>query len=178
MLTDEQARRYSRHVLLREVGGRGQARLLETAVRVRGGGTALEVAATYLAAGGSPLAWEGPEHTAFFLAGEVAAAIADLNPDARGPVGPEADVDPPRLESDAGVVLLGPERLAWFPAPACEDCVALQAPGRGGPQLGALAALAMQRLVLGLETEAGALELDLAQGKDRRVAPARCPRHA
>lgn len=177
MLTDDQARRYSRHVLLKEVGGKGQEKLLATPVKVRGGGTALETAAAYLAAGGSPLHWEGPEYTAFFLAGQVKPTLDDLNPDAAGPIGAEADVDPPRLESAAGVVLVGADQLAWFPAPWCDDCLEQQEPGRGDPQIGALAALAMQRLVLGLETKAGALKLDLAAGKDARVDVPRCDKH-
>ena len=178
MLTDDQARRYSRHVLLKDVGGAGQEKLLKTPVRVRGGGTALETAATYLAAGGSPLLWEGPEYTAFFLAGQIAPTIKDLNPDAEGSTGEEADVDPPRLECKAGTVFVGSDQLSWFPAPVCEDCAVEQAPGRGDPQIGALAAIALQRLILGLEKDAGALKLDLKQGKDARIAVPRCSKHA
>jgi molybdopterin-synthase adenylyltransferase len=178
VLTDDQSRRYSRHVLLKDVGGVGQEKLLKTPVRVRGGGTALETAATYLAAGGSPLMWEGPEYTAFFLAGQVDATIKDLNPDAEGSMGGEADVDPPRLECDAGTVFVGSDQLSWFPAPVCEECAEEQAAGRGDPQIGALAAIALQRLVLGLEAQPGAIKLDLKQGKDARVPPPRCPKHS
>ena len=178
MLTDEQSRRYSRHVLLEEVGGTGQEKLLETTVHVRGGGTAMETAATYLAAGGSPLDWEGAEYPAFFLAGDVGEVLEDLNPGSITGIGDEAYVDPPRLISAAGTVTVGATQLAWFPAPACADCVKAQAPGRGDPEIGALAAIAMQRLILGLEKEAGALKLDLKQGKDARVAVPRCPKHA
>jgi hypothetical protein len=178
MLTDEQSRRYSRHVLLKEVGGIGQEKLLEMPVVVRGNGTALETAATYLAAGGTPLEWEGPEYPAFFLAGDVAETLEDLNPGSITAIGDESYVDPPRLISAAGTVTVGANQLAWFPAPVCADCVKAQAPGRGDPQIGALAAIAMQRLILGLETSAGALKLDLPLGRDARVDPARCPPHS
>jgi hypothetical protein len=143
MLTDEQSRRYSRHVLLKEVGGIGQEKLLEMPVVVRGNGTALETAATYLAAGGTPLEWEGPEYPAFFLAGDVAETLEDLNPGSITAIGDESYVDPPRLISAAGTVTVGANQLAWFPAPVCADCVKAQAPGRGDPQIGALAAIAM-----------------------------------
>ena len=51
-LSDAQIERYARHILLREVGGRGQARLLAGALRVTGCGRAAEEAAGYLAAAG------------------------------------------------------------------------------------------------------------------------------
>lgn len=52
MLTEEQIVRYSRHVLLPEVGGRGQRRLLEGSAHVVGAGLAAETALLYLAAAG------------------------------------------------------------------------------------------------------------------------------
>ena len=44
MLTDATVERYSRQILLEEVGGRGQARLLDATVHVDGGGAAAVVA--------------------------------------------------------------------------------------------------------------------------------------
>lgn len=163
---------------MKEVGGIGQEKLLELPVVVRGNGTAIEVAATYLAAGGTPLEWEGAEYPAFFLAGDVAEVLEDLNPGSITAIGDEAYVDPPRLISAAGTVTVGASQLAWFPAPVCPDCIKVQAPGRGDPEIGALAAIAMQRLVLGLEKDAGALKLDLKTGRDARVPPPRCTQHA
>jgi len=52
MLRDDQIHRYSRQLLLREVGGVGQARLLAARVRILGVGRAADEAATYLAAAG------------------------------------------------------------------------------------------------------------------------------
>ncbi len=52
MLTDRQLERYSRQILLPDVGGRGQERLLAATVVLAGTGDALAVAATLLARAG------------------------------------------------------------------------------------------------------------------------------
>ena len=54
-LREDQVQRYGRQILLREVGGKGQEKLLNATVAVRGEGASLDEAITYLAAGGSPL---------------------------------------------------------------------------------------------------------------------------
>ncbi len=51
-LTEDQVDFYSRQIILRELGGRGQLRLLETRCLARGAGPGLEAALTYLAGGG------------------------------------------------------------------------------------------------------------------------------
>ena len=51
-LTDAQQARYARHLLLDQLGGEGQERLLSACVRVRGSGPAARWAARYLAASG------------------------------------------------------------------------------------------------------------------------------
>lgn len=51
-LTEEQIRRYSRHIILPEVGGRGQKRIMEASVLLAGLGGAGSAAALYLAAAG------------------------------------------------------------------------------------------------------------------------------
>jgi adenylyltransferase/sulfurtransferase len=51
-LREDQIRRYARHVLLPDVGGRGQERLLAAAVAVEVGGAAEIAALAYLAAAG------------------------------------------------------------------------------------------------------------------------------
>jgi hypothetical protein len=69
-LREDQIRRYARHVLLPDVGGRGQARLLAAAVAVEiGPGRAAEVTAlAYLAAAGVGR---------IFLGGDLAGPIGD-----------------------------------------------------------------------------------------------------
>jgi hypothetical protein len=51
-LTDLQIERYSRQIILREVGGSGQVALLAARIAVLGSGAAFETAATYLAGAG------------------------------------------------------------------------------------------------------------------------------
>jgi hypothetical protein len=51
-LTDTQIERYARQLLLSQVGGKGQERLLAATVRVEGTGSGADEAATYLAAAG------------------------------------------------------------------------------------------------------------------------------
>jgi molybdopterin/thiamine biosynthesis adenylyltransferase len=74
MLTDEQIERYSRQIILPELGGRGQERLLSAAVALVGTGELGMSAALYLAAAGVGTLGVGTA---------VAAAIAGLNPDCR-----------------------------------------------------------------------------------------------
>lgn len=50
--TEEQTRRYSRHIILSQVGGKGQRRLLEASVLLVGAGGLGSPAAVYLAAAG------------------------------------------------------------------------------------------------------------------------------
>lgn len=128
MLSEEQIRRYARHILLPEIGGRGQARLLAAAVAVPvGPGRAAEVAAlTYLAAGGvgrlallgDPRgALEPAEAASGILYGEadigrpridaVRARVAAINPDVA--VLDQAPPDAALLEVDPGHGEVGDE---------------------------------------------------------------------
>jgi adenylyltransferase/sulfurtransferase len=52
MLTEQQIERYSRQIILPELGGRGQQTLLSAAVAIVGGGALGTAAATYVAAAG------------------------------------------------------------------------------------------------------------------------------
>ncbi|HUS65446.1 MAG TPA: ThiF family adenylyltransferase, partial [Kofleriaceae bacterium] len=98
-LREDQIRRYARHVLLPDVGGRGQERLLAAAVAVDlGGGPAAVAAVAYLAAAGVgriALAGDGPvtaEDAALGIlygtadvgrsrVDAIRDRVADLNPD-------------------------------------------------------------------------------------------------
>ena len=51
-LTDDQLERYARHIVLKEIGGAGQARLLSADVAVIGAGGIGSPAILYLAAAG------------------------------------------------------------------------------------------------------------------------------
>ncbi len=89
-LTDEQVRRYARHILLPEIGGVGQRRLLASAVRVEIGRSGAElVALAYLAAA-------GVGH--LYLEGAVDAPI-EANEVAAGIVFGTAEVGCSRLEA-------------------------------------------------------------------------------
>jgi len=78
-LSDPQIERYSRQILLREVGGDGQAKILAARVLVAGEGPALPVAALYLAAAGIGTIGLAGAAGDERLAGEIHA----LNPEVR-----------------------------------------------------------------------------------------------
>ncbi|MEN9796925.1 MAG: hypothetical protein RL653_621 [Pseudomonadota bacterium] len=81
MLRDDQVLRYSRQLLLREVGGAGQQAWLDAGIRVAGGGRALEVAVAYLA--GAGLRVDAPQAFWSACTGWLhGTTLADLNPDA------------------------------------------------------------------------------------------------
>lgn len=174
-LTEDQIQRYGRQILLRELGGRGQQRLLAATVQVDGEGPAFDDALAYLAAGGSPLAHEAP--VGGFLGG---APLTALNPDARA----AAQASPAvwlsaRREGHGGraaVVLAG--GVAWRRADACEacwtECLQALGEGEGPPGLGALAALSVQRLVLGWSEPAGVVRWT---GARFEASSPRCAEH-
>ncbi len=63
-LSDEQIDRYSRQILVPEIGGRGQERLLRSTVAHRGHCATTAVAVDYLSAAGITVAAVGPNATA------------------------------------------------------------------------------------------------------------------
>jgi adenylyltransferase/sulfurtransferase len=128
VLRDDQVRRYARHILLPDLGGRGQERLLAAAIAVEvGPGRAAEVAAlTYLAAAGvgrlavvgdARGALEPSEAASGILYGSadvgqpridaIRARIGALNPDVS--VLADAPADAIALEVDAGTGEVGDE---------------------------------------------------------------------
>lgn len=80
-LTEQEIRRYSRHIILPEVGGRGQRKLKAAAVLVAGVGATGSAAAHYLAAAGigQITLWD-PEAS---RAQSVSLALKAINPDAQ-----------------------------------------------------------------------------------------------
>lgn len=75
-LSEEQVARYARQILLPQVGGKGQERLLAAVVRLHGTGVAAQEAATYLAAAGLGALILDPEFPA-----EPRARLGQLGPD-------------------------------------------------------------------------------------------------
>lgn len=151
-MREEDVQRYGRQILLRELGGRGQTKLMSRGVEVRGSGPALDDAQTYLALGGTPL--------------RAGADSVVLTTD-------------PRAVVAADLVVLG-DGVAWRSAPACADCwastiAALRFSGVAPVAVGALAALAVQRLILGWADPLGLVTWDGGRFI-RHEAPA-CARH-
>jgi molybdopterin/thiamine biosynthesis adenylyltransferase len=72
MLTEQQVERYSRQIILPQVGGRGQQRLLEAAVAIVGADDRCATAAVYLAASGVGTLGISPT---------AAPALTGVNPD-------------------------------------------------------------------------------------------------
>lgn len=200
-LSEEQIQRYSRQILLREVGGRGQEALLGARVHADVAGAAGLTAAAYLAAAGSPLA-ASPRALEAGAAGflvdaadvgapastVLARALPDFNPDALGEGHGAARLAelPARFEGSGPWVALGTsgeQGALLYRAPAacaaCFDAAAATlgpAPaGAPGVMLGALGALVLQRLVLGQGPEAGLLLLSDA-GALSPGTPPRCVR--
>jgi hypothetical protein len=109
MLREDQIRRYARHVLLPDVGGVGQARLLASACAIDPRDPAERIAFEYLvAAGVGRIDLLGRDD-------ELAARAAALNPDARVIVDPGSGA--PRLPPVAGHDPLN-DPLVWAGASA------------------------------------------------------------
>ena len=146
-LREDQIVRYGRQILLREVGGRGQERLLGTTVRVLGSGPAIDDAVAWLLAGGTPLALPTQFRPGGFLfdlpvgalKGDASSGSIELL--ARG-----------ELSTSPGQVVVG-AGVAYRTSAACDACwlqtLAQLAPDPIPAGAGSLAALAVQRLVLG-----------------------------
>lgn len=172
---EHQIQRYSRQILLREVGGRGQTKLLTRAVEVSGCSSALSIAAEYLSAAGSPLRLTevAPLADGFGLpidAAPGASVFLQLSTDAR-------------VSPGLAAVTVSAHTVAFVSATGCRACFANAA--KGSPKaleldpvmLGSLAALAAQRLLLDLATESvGAISV----GPDGLPTsqPSRCAEHS
>lgn len=141
-LSDAQVERYSRQIVLREIGGAGQARLLATSVLLLGGGPLAEMAALYLAGAGIG-------RIALFQATDsLADAVRDLNPDvavehgaavdATYDVVVACDAEPAaiaRAATGRTIIAAGlSDAGGWLviaaPGGACASCVALRHAGQ------------------------------------------------
>jgi molybdopterin-synthase adenylyltransferase len=153
-LREDQIQRYSRQIVLKEVGGRGQERLLAAVVWVEGESLALDVAVAALGASGTPLLDGAHAQRTGFLAGTTLGA---MSPDAvaaadrsvagwLGPIskGSAAPVNCFRVGISAGCIVGVPAGAHWpqsSPSPASAEPVTT----------GSLAALVVQRFALGLD---------------------------
>jgi hypothetical protein len=136
-MNERQLEIFSRQILLREVGGRGQKKLLVRGVSVAGLGPRFDVVRAALAAGGSPVAEHAPD---LVLREHGALAQGD--------------------EARAALVVVGPTFVAYRTADGCGACfgTALAAPDAPEPlpapdAVGSLAALIAQRILLDLAPE-------------------------
>ncbi len=135
-LSEDQIVRYSRQILLKDVGGVGQERLMARATATAGEGAAVGDAAAYLSAGGTPV-------------GEAAATLTQWP--AR-PSGAAPWVLIARMGS-GGVVLARSAEGCAACFEATVSSLPLEAAGAAEPVdgvLGAVAALAMQTAVLAM----------------------------
>lgn len=130
-LTDDQLDRYARHIVLKEIGGAGQARLLSADVALIGAGGIGSPAILYLAAAGvgtirviddDDVALSNLQRQILFGTADVGApkaeaamaAVARLNPDVKLiPINARIDADNAALMlRDADVVLDGSDSFA------------------------------------------------------------------
>ncbi len=196
-LSEEQVRRYSRQILLSEVGGRGQERLLSSGAELTGAGPALATAAAYLAAAGCSVrcadrALMAGERGFLFTSEDVGrsgadalrAAAADMNPDAVSGAGAGCVGEMPASFSGPGPwVAMGGRgdcgELVYRSPSGCAQCFAENLAGLSSPPapasalLGALAAAAFQRICLGLSEHLGRLGVD-ESGTVLELEPRRC----
>ncbi|HYH97138.1 ThiF family adenylyltransferase [Hyalangium sp.] len=199
-LREDQILRYSRQILLKDVGGRGQEALLEGGARLEGSGPAGLTAAAYLAAGGTPVAASearlGPAAVGFLISeedvGQPAAEVLgrvlpEVNPDAVHPqAGGRIAELPAAWNGEAPWVALGGDgtrgAVVFRGSQGCMWCFGetvrtLGSPPTGvlGVALGALGALAFQRLRLGMGPELGGRWL-AAPGQVAELELRRCAR--
>lgn len=175
-LREDQIQRYGRQILLREVGGVGQRKLLAAPVRVLGSSPAVDVAVAYLVAGGTPVELAPGVEIHGFLEGQPLLA---LSADAVPVTAPALDLLPEGMASTAPAQVVLGGGVAFKTAAACPECWALtQAALPGvGPDVscGSLGALVVQRMTLGWGPALGVICWKTDHFAE--VATVRCPRH-
>ncbi len=142
-LREDQIVRYGRQILLRDVGGRGQERLLASPVRVLGEGPAIDDAVAWLQAGGTPIELIGARPSGFLHATPL---------ELRSQEPPAAELVQHGLTSPAKIQVVVGAGVAYRSPAACDACWAatLETLAADPPEsAGSLAALTLQRLLLG-----------------------------
>jgi hypothetical protein len=202
-LTEAEVVRYSRQILLAQVGGEGQARLLASGAQLAGSGAALMTAAAYLEAGGitvrnaqndkSPVM---ADEVGFLLAsadvgrhrgGAIQAAIGALSSEQREPqrMGCLGEV-PAEFTGAAPWVALGWRGnrgcVVYRSEAGCSECFQANLVGLSrvpanavSVLVGTMGALAFQRLCLKQSEDLGVVWVD-ASGEAEDGSLQRCPR--
>lgn len=186
MLRDDQVVRYSRQLLLREVGGAGQQAWLEAGIRVVGSGPALEVAVAYLS--GAGLRVQAPDAFWSGCTGWLHRAVpGELNPDAlrREPKVQRwlslVEAPPPGAlpGAEAHCVLGGAASGARVLLARCRTCAEAEAfsavklvPGALALQVGAQAARVIQSWLLSPEAPGACVVLRSNGACGPEAAPA------
>jgi len=199
-LREDQILRYSRQILLKDVGGRGQEALLEGGAKLEGAGPSGLTAAAYLAAGGTSVvaseAKVGPATVGFLVSADdighpasevLARVLPEVNPDAATPrAGGRIAELPAAWNGEAPWVALGGDGIrgavVFRGSQGCVWCFGetvrtLVSPPNGvlGVALGTLGALVFQRLRLGMGPELGGRWL-VAPGQLAELELRRCAR--
>lgn len=152
-LTEQEILRYSRHIILSEVGGRGQLRLKTASVLLAGLGPSGSAAALYLAAAGVGhlTLWDPSVVTAQDLEGAIAHDTTRIGlPRARSAAVPIQAINP-----DAVVEVLDRESDVLGAVPAHQ--VVLASNGDWGALVGAAVASGASAVVCGAHGASGAV---------------------
>jgi hypothetical protein len=171
MLSDTDIERYARQIVLPEVGGRGQERLLASRVAVLGGGRAASLAADLLRRAGVSVCDDPAE-------GGAAAVVIDFDGGAgTRPDAPRIPVLRAHLDGTCATLTV----LAAAPCPRCDASVArtgVRADPLTACGLHALGALAANEALLALLAPTPRVRrytIDLSTGILAASMPARCP---
>lgn len=191
-LSDAQIERYSRQIILPEIGARRQQRLLESWVVLRGAGVLARNTALYLAGAG---VGRLDLHCGRAEAALLSDDLADLNPDVvarvspRDPLASDCDVfvdveaDPTKLEASWRAASRHVRRLlaagtagsrGWLALPGsegrrgCPVCMAREAASHDAPRGDPLAAVAAATVGSLLALEVLASLLDWGTGREGR----------
>jgi hypothetical protein len=120
-MEENQIQRYGRQILLREVGGRGQKKLLTRAVQVREVNPALSIAVELLAAAGSPIQLPPGAILDGFVQGS---SLRAFNEDAQAEAPVLLSVGISAAPPEGAAIVVTAEALAFVSARGCRACFA------------------------------------------------------